>query len=467
VRGNEADWAMNEFGGAALGDQRRTDRLAAAASVLAEHPRESLPEACEDAAMLKGVYRLLENAAVRPEAMLASHVLATLGRVGGAPLVLAVQDTTDLDYSAHRATTGLGAIGNGFGRGLLLHTTLALTPDGVPLGLLAQESWTRDPAETGKKLQRKPLPVSAKESGKWRRGLAALHALAPRCPRTQFLSVADREADVYDLFCAERAANVALLVRASYDRQVGEAADGSGRLRATLRQQPGGAALPVEVPRRPGQPARTATVGLRWATLTLQPPAKRTADHREPVTMGVVWAHEESPPAELEALNWLLLTTLPVPDQAAAEQCLAYYACRFLIERWHKTLKSGCALEARQLASREALQRGLALYSVIAWKVLAAALLARTSPDLPCTVLLEAPEWQALYCRIHQTTQLPATPPSLSQVVRWVAKRGGFLGRTGDGEPGPTVLWRGFQHLTDLTAMFQLFTTSNSPALGS
>ena len=453
-----AEWAINEFGGADLGDKRRTDRLIETASVLAEHPQASLPEACGERAVLKGAYRLLENEAVSPAGIQASHVQETLERVRGTPLVLAVQDTTDLDYSTHQATSGLGAIGNGYGLGLLLHTTLAVTPDGVPQGLLAQDTWTREPAATGKKHQRKQRPVSEKESAKWLRGLAALNALAPTCPQTQFVGVADREADVYELFCAERAANVDLLVRASEDRRVRDETDAPGLLRATLGQQPVAAMLPVDVPRRAQQPARTAQVGLRWTHLTFQPPKRPGGVHLPAVPLGVVWVHEAAAPADVEPLDWLLLTTLPLPDQAAAEQLLAYYTCRWVIETWHKTLKSGCAIEARQLASAATLGRGIALYSVIAWRVLYATLLARSGPDLPCTVLLAPDEWQALYCRIHQTTTLPGCPPTLAHAVRWLATLGGFLGRTGDGAPGVTVLWRGFQHLTDLTAMYQVFT---------
>jgi hypothetical protein len=144
---------------------------------------------------------------------------------------------------------------------------------------------------------------------------------------------------------------------------------------------------------------------------------------------------------------------------------LAYYACRFVIETWHKTLKTGCAIEARQLQSAESLYRGIALYSVIAWRVLYATLLARTAPDLPCTILLAEEEWQALHCAHHKTTQLPARPPTLAQAVRWIAMLGGFLGRKGDGEPGATVLWRGFQHLTDLTDMYQVFAASAAHSL--
>ena len=129
---------------------------------------------------------------------------------------------------------------------------------------------------------------------------------------------------------------------------------------------------------------------------------------------------------------------------------------RWLIEVWHKVLKSGCRIEARQLETAERLERCLTLYSIIAWRVLYATLLARAAPDLPCTALLDADEWQALYCIIHRTPTPPASPPTLRQAVRWIAQLGGFLARAADGEPGPITLWRGFQHLADHTAMFQI-----------
>ncbi len=128
------------------------------------------------------------------------------------------------------------------------------------------------------------------------------------------------------------------------------------------------------------------------------------------------------------------------------------------MEVWHKVLKSGCSIEHRQLASAANLQRALAVYSVIAWRLLSVTLLARAAPDVSCTALLEAAEWQALYCAIHKTTQPPSTPPTLGQAVRWLAQLGGHMGRKSDGPPGTQVLWGGLQRLVDLTFMYQVFT---------
>ena len=463
-----ADWVIEEFGGLELGDRRREARVLEVVSQLAARPGGSLPAACRDLAALKATYRLLANEAISREALLAGHVAATWERVAGEAVVLAVQDTTDLDFSGHTATGGLGRIGNGYGQGLYVHTTLAITPERLPLGLLGQQVWARPSDRPVSAVAHKQRPLAEKESRKWLEGLEGLAGAPEEAPRTQVISVADREADLYAVFTAPRARGVELLIRATQDRVTSvartAAMPGGGRGRHTLRsllaEQPGTAQL-VDLPRRGQQPPRTAQVALRWAEVTLPGPTKCAKAQRVPVTLRVVWAREVAPSAEVAApLDWLLLTTLKVPSAAAAQQVVDYYLCRWGIEVWHKVLKTGCAFEQRQLGHADNLQRALSLYSVIAWWVLYATLLARLAPDVPCTVLLDLDEWQALYCAMHKTSSPPSRPPTLRQAVRWTAQLGGFLGRTGDAEPGPLTLWRGMGRLLDMTEMFRILTAS-------
>ena len=451
----EAEWALREFGGAALGDARRTERLVELATVLGTRPQASLPQACEDPARLKAAYRFFANDAIEPEAIVASHVQATLARVGTVERVLAVQDTTQLDWTAHPATTGLGMLSTERQRGLLVHTTLALTPERVPLGLLAQERWIRPVEEAGKKHTRRARAIAEKESHKWLQSVRAVSAARAACPHTHVISVGDAEADVYDLFLLERPAGVDLLVRAAQDRRLAE--PDHHRLREALAASPVAATLTLNVPRQGERLARTATLAVHWQRVVLRPPKARAAEGLPEVPVGAIWATEVDPPPGVEPLAWLLLTTVPLPTTQDALTCLEWYACRWGIEVYHKVLKSGCALEQRQLQDVDHLQRCLALFSVIAWRVLYATMLARALPDAPCTALLEEGEWQALYCHIHQTTQVPPAPPPLVQAVRWIAQLGGYLGRASDGPPGVTVLWRGFQRLVDLTAMYHVF----------
>jgi len=449
----DTNWAVHEFADADLGDERRTTRLVELASALGQHPTAALPEACGTGSMLKAAYRFFNNDGIAPQDILHSHVEATYTRLGAVPVVLAVQDTTEINWTRHPATQGLGPLGHTACHGLLVHTTLAITPERVPLGLLAQQVWARDPADVGKRARRKQLPISQKESQKWLHSLDAVYTAHDCCPTTRLVSVGDREADVYDVLAAPRPAGVDLLIRAAWDRCV----QGAERyVWATVAAQPVGAHLQLKVPRRGPQAARDATLALRFCALTLRPPRHRQREGLPVVTLWAVQVQEVEPPADVTPIEWLLLTTVVVDTVDDATQCVQWYSCRWGIEVWHRILKSGCRIEARQLASGERLQRCLTLYSVIAWRIFYATMLARAVPDMPCSVLLDLDEWQALYCAIHQCPTPPEEPPSLVQAVHWIAQLGGFVGRRRRDQPGTETLWRGFQHLMDLTKMYRI-----------
>lgn len=452
-------WAEDEFGDADLGDVRRTARLVQLASVLGAQPSASLPEATDDAASLKAAYRFFDNDYVRAEAMLKSHVRSTKARLQTVPLVLAVQDTTYLDWTDHPHTSGLGPLAAPSHQGLLAHTTLALTPERVPLGLLQQQVWARD-KDVRRNQDHKQRTIEDKESQKWLTSLEAVIAARSECPTTHFVSVGDREADVYDLFLLKRPVGVDLLIRAAQNRK----ADHEEKyLWAAMASAPIAATVSIHMGARAGQAARDATLSVRWRQITLRPPNSRTTDKLPTITVWAVWAVETAPPPGLEAVEWLLLTTVPITSMDEALERLEWYACRWGIEVWHKILKSGGRIEQRQLETAERLNRCLTLYSVIAWRILYATMLARATPDVPCTVLLEQEEWQALYCRIHRVALPPDVAPTLRQAVGWIAQLGGFLGRKHDGAPGVTVLWKGFQHLVDTTAMYQIMRPAPPP----
>ncbi len=450
---DDTTWAVSACADAELGDVRRTTRLIELAGVLAQHPTAALPEACGDDAMLKAAYRFFANDAIEPQDVLDSHIEATSRRLHHVPLVLAVQDTTEVDWTSHPATRGLGPLGPRACQGLLVHSTLAFTPERVPLGLLAQHVWARDPDDVGKRTRRKQLPISQKESQKWLTSLAAVCRAQDECPQTRFVSIGDREADVYDLLAAARPEGVELLIRASWDR-CGQAPERS--VWATVAAPPVLQHLILTVPRRGAQPGREATLALRCCPLTLSPPRHRKSERLPEVSLWAVQVAEIDPPAAVEPIAWLLLTTVSVSTVEDAIERVAWYACRWGIEVWHRILKSGCRIEARQLATGERLQRCLTLYSVIAWRVFYAIMLARAVPEMSCDVLLEIEEWQALYCAIHHCPIPPDSPPSLGEAVRWIAQLGGFVGRRRRDQPGAETLWRGFQHLTDLTRMYRI-----------
>lgn len=445
------NWAVTEFADVDLGDLRRTQRLIHLAHTLAQNPGAALPEACGSSAMLKAAYRFFDNDDIEPSDIVQSHIEATYGRLHHVPVVLAVQDTTEANWTNLRATEGLGPLGCSTCQGLLVHTTLAITPERVPLGLLAQQVWARDPDDVGKRARRKQLPISQKESQKWLHSLDAVITARDCCPHTHLVSVGDREADVYDFLALERPPGVDVLIRAAWDRCVKTP---ERYVWATLEAQPVVSDLLIDVPRRGTQPARQAVLSLRYCRLTLAPPRHRKREGLPAVKLWAVLVSEREPPADTAPIEWLLLTTVAVGSVEDAVERVQWYSCRWGIEVWHRILKSGCRLEARQFATAERLHRCLSLYSVLAWRIFYATMLARAVPEVPCSVLLEPQEWQALYCTIHRVAQPPPEPPTLGQAVQWIAQLGGFVGRRRRDRPGAEVLWRGFQHLGDLTTMY-------------
>ena len=223
---------------------------------------------------------------------------------------------------------------------------------------------------------------------------------------------------------------------------------------ATVQAQPIVEHLLLRVLRRGTQPGREATLALRFCPVTRCPPRHRQAEGLPSVTVWAVQVHEIDPATDVTPLAWLLLTTVEVRTIPDAIERVTWYACRWGIEVWHRILQSGGRIEERQLATGERWQRCLTLYSVIAWRVFYATMLARAVPEMSCSVLLEIEEWQALYCALHACPTPPESPPSLDQAVRWIAQLGGFVGRRRRDQPGAETVWRGLQHLTDLTRMY-------------
>ena len=449
----EEDWAQVEFGAAELDDARRRARLVQLARELAERPESSLPKALASNASLKAGYRFFDNAKIAREKILASHVASSLNRLKGHEVVLAVQDTTFIDYSGHEHTQGLGPTHDRGGWGMICHGTLAFTPARLPLGVLGLRLWARDPRQRKRRHTRRSRPIEDKESYKWIDSIQAVAALKAHLPDTKLVSVADRESDVYEFFAAAQALGVEVLSRASWNRNVEAPED---KLFATLAAAPVVAKKILALPATGKRPARTAKLEIRTCALTLHSPVNGSGRGLEPIALWGVWAYEPNPPAGVDPLDWKLLTSVPVRSAEDALERLDWYAARWGIEQWHKVLKSGCRIEQRQLESFDRLSRLLTVYAVIAWRILYATMLARLVPDMACTAILNEDEWQTLYCRIHYCPTPPATAPPLRQAVRWIASLGGFMGRASDGEPGTQTLWKGFQELIPMTEMYRI-----------
>lgn len=447
-------WAEREFGTAELGDQRLNKRLTMIANFFTNSPTLSIPQACGSWKVTKATYRFFDNDRIKEKEIQASHLNATEKRGANQRTVLAIQDTTQLDFTHHPGTEGLGLLSDESHLGLFYHPTLLLTPEKVPLGIIDQQVWTRPAEDFGKRGQRKKRPISEKESQKWLISLEETAKLQEKMSPVHFINIGDREADVFDLFVKSRNLRLDILLRAAWNRCVEHP---EKYLWNHMKEVPISGHITITVPRKKGQPHREARLSIRYDKISLKPPKHRRKEKKlKPVTVWAVWAHELNSPDGIEPISWMLLTTIPVHSFEEGLEKVQWYSCRWQIETFFKILKSGCRIEEIQLATAERIKRCLILYAIIAWRVLFLTMVSRNIPEMPCDVLLELEEWQALYCFINQSKTPPPEVPTLMEATRMIARLGGFLGRKHDGHPGPTVIWRGLQRLSDITSAWSL-----------
>jgi len=449
------DWAEEELGAAQLGDGRRKKRLLIIARDFFARPQESIPTACEgDSAKTKAAYRFFDHKEHTMEKILFSHHEATIGRMRKEKVVLAVQDTTVLNYK-HPDTKGLGPIGSSKegSIGLFVHDTMCFTAEGTPLGLVDVQCWARDRKDFGKKHRRHDLAIEEKESYKWLRSFHATKQAQKQCPDTVVVSVGDREADIYELFrlAVDNSGGPKLLVRAEQKRLL---TDGQGHLWDHLRRQPLATKLEIHIPRRGKRSAHNVKLEVRYAEVTLKPPVKKPKLGE--VKIWAVLAEEGDCPEGVKPTSWMLLTTCEVSDVDAAIERLKWYSTRWSIEVYHRTLKSGCNIEQRQLGHANRIEACLAIDMVVAWRIYHLTKLGREVPNLPCTVFFEEDEWKALVAYKTRDPIIQQEAPSLREMMRMVASLGGFLGRKCDGEPGTKSLWIGLQRLDDITNMWRI-----------
>lgn len=457
-----ADWMEEEFGAAALGDKRLVERLMQLGEAFFAMPMANIPQACATEAATKAAYRFFDNDQVRMEAILQPHLEATEQRIGNHPIVLVAQDTSTLNYTHHPMTEGLGPINTIKDKniGLLLHDTMAFTPQGTPLGLLDVQCWARDPAEAGKRHQRHDKTIEEKESYKWLKSYRNVCAVQARCPRTQLIVMADREADIHELFAEylQTRKRAELLIRAekSRNRNVADDEQQIQRLWPCMQTLKSAGTVDLMVLPRQDRPSRMAMIEVRFAPVTLKAPRRKSS--MPDVAIHAVYAKEINAPADVEEpIEWMLLSTLPVTTFQEAQIALARYARRWGIEIYHRVLKSGCRIEDRQLGAARRLENCLAIDMVVAWRIHHLTWLGRETPDMPCTVFFDDAEWKALVGFMHQTPVTPAKPPALKEAIRMVASLGGFLNRKSDGEPGTETIWRGLQRLDDITKAYIAF----------
>lgn len=467
-----------------FGDQRLTDRLVSVLDQLYKHPSLPINGACESGAEIKAAYRLMGNRSVDEEKILKPHQEQTVARMRMRKLVFVAQDTTTLSYSSHLALEGAGQIGRGTGasgRGLFVHTAEAFDDSGLPLGILGQLQWSRE--ELGFDKERVDHPLSGREIERWLISLDALAATQKQLPGTKVIVLSDRESDFNEYLLKAKGHGLAVVVR------------GKSNIRTDSTKKPVVEALREETPlgemmleitqvagpkkrrkKKEGDAPERKRKERKSRTARLRVHAKRIILRKANYGVGASASDEErsfwailveelSAPEGFECLQWLLFTTedLSLDPKAKAFEVIDWYKRRWGIETFHKILKSGCRVESARFEAIDRTKNFVTMMSLIAWRLHALVYAQREMPEESCVRQLSAAEWKVLYLKIKKTRAFPAEPPSMRQATHWIARLGGFMGRKGDGEPGPLTLWRGWQRLMDLTEGYTLLESNHAP----
>ena len=439
------EWAEQEFGGVNLGDKRRERRALEIATRLARRPSDSLPEQMGSWAQQKAAYRLLDNDEVSYEALSQPHWQRTRQNCDEQDkTTLLVQDITQLDYSSHQATEGLGPIGDHNGRGMLVHNTLALQADtSEVVGLAYQQVWQRDDVKrkrTETHAQRQQRPD--KQSARW---LQAVRAIGKTDTTARWVHVGDRESDIFDFFqtCADT--EVDFCVRILQNRRIETWSEEDPRyLVSDLRQLDPMGYRTVEIQAQKGQSKREAQLAISWQPVTIRSPRNRPGKEKR-LHLWAVRTWEPHPPEDSKPIEWLLLTSVPVETLEDATERIDWYTYRWVVEDYHKCLKTGCGMQERRLQQAQRLHRLLAFLSILAVRLLQFRDWARAKPHLRAAAVVQPLLVQIMAAR----TDVDPNTMTVRQFWHTVAQVGGFPQRASDGEPGWKRLWHGWLRLLD------------------
>lgn len=450
------DWVENEFLSLNLSDKRLNKRAKKLMKTLSDTPENSIPAACKSWSETKAAYRFFDNDAVTAKKILKPHRRATLERIKHQDRVLLIEDTTTLNYSGQVERDDIGPIQQDNVRGIFLHPMLAVTPNKVCLGIVDYQQWARknfsNTSAHERKLRRKTTPLEEKESFRWLQGYKKANKLAKAFSETKFVYMADREGDIYDIFHEAQKSSTDhsadWVIRALFNRKTinSGSLDTNGKLKEqVLATQPLGE-ISFNLPTTRKRKGRHVKQNIYAKRLTLSPPREKSNVFSS-VEITALIAKEVDPPSSEKPVEWVLLSNVQVSNLDEASQIIQWYLCRWQIEIFFKVLKSGCKIEQLQLNGKNTFDPCLAMYLIVAWRILYLTMLGRTVPSITCEAVLESTEWQTAYIIIKKKPP-PKEPPTLEKAILLIAQLGGFLARKSDGFPGTKVMWQGLQNLS-------------------
>ena len=456
-------WVDRELAQSKFKDARLGRRFRSLLEQLSSSPGGPIPLACQDWASTKAAYRFLDNDRVSEAQILAGHFDATRDRVSATDgTILILHDTTELTYHrddgreiGHLTSSHVGTVSRPRHHqvcGILMHSSLAVTPEGLPLGLSAIKFWTRDKFKGSTALKRHinptRVPIEYKESMCWMDNLRQSTALLNDPAR--YVHIGDRGSDIYELFCEARDAGTHFLLRTCVDRCAG---DGEHTVADEMAEERCKGLHKVQVQDRCGNVSE-AVVELRYRRVLLLPPRAKQSRYA-PIKVTILHATECGKPKGRDPIEWKLVTDLPITSRASAIEKLRWYALRWKIETFHKILKSGCHAEQSKLRTAERLVNLMAMFCILSWRIFWMTMINRVAENAHPEIAFTPLEIDLLN-RLTQRRLAKKPTAKLRDCLTQLAKLGGYLARAGDGPPGNMVIWRGMTRLTDIELGFQL-----------
>lgn len=445
-------WLSGILSQVQLGDKRLVTRLGEIIQAAIKSPASSIPEANKTRKKIQAAYRFFDNEKSNAEEIRDAFFKYTSEKISDQEMVIIATDTVEISYSKNRKNRVGGYILKPGTNGVFLHTGLVINRGGVTQGTIFQKHWTRDDKDFGKSKKCAQKDIEEKESYCW---IECIDAVEKHVPEnvTAFVTC-DRGGDIYEALTHERRSNIHLLIRATHNRSIDDKEH--PYLFDAVKAEPVAKKITVTV-RAKQHKTREATLEVRFRKASIKRPQrlnKKKDKYPDHVDVTIIFVSEINVPVGEEHIEWKLITTANVDSAEMAVQCIKIYALRWIIERYHYTLKSGCCVEELQLQTFERLERALAIYSIVAWRIMHMTYIARENPEAPCTIILDDDEWKALCCCSSEQAIPPSEPPTVKQAVLLIAKLGGFMGRKGDGFPGLKVIWRGMKVLKNITHMY-------------
>jgi hypothetical protein len=453
-------WINQELASCRFQDERHSGRLHKLLEQLSDHIGGSIPWASQDWANTKAAYRFFSNPRISEAEILGGHFQATQERIQACDaLILMLHDTTE--FSFHRNDVApVGILNKSYMRknkkgrplhytvcGILMHSSLAVTSEGLPLGLAAIKFWTRDEFKGCNALKKKinptRVPIERKESYRWLENLRQSTARFEDPERC--VHIGDREGDIYELFCVAQELGTHFLVRTCVDRL---AEEGSGTISEEMQHAPLQGLHRIEVRNRHGK-VSDAVLEIRYRRLIVLPPIGKQKKYPR-LVLTVIYAQERGQPQGRDKIDWKLLTDLPVRSCLQAIEKLEWYAQRWKIETFHKILKSGCRVEESRLRTAERLVNLVAILCILSWRISWMTMIHRTQPNAAPDNGFTQLEIYLLDTLVRDKANANQRSKSLGTYLIKLARLGGYLARAHDPPPGNKVMWRGLTRLTDI-----------------